>query len=226
MQSLPSLVRDPYCSNSKSSIERSGLVILPSFLTPSKQKEIVRWSLNHQAKCNETNLHTHYTLPDSGLWDAHLQALNDPSNDLLVQPRADSSLASEASGPRQLINNEPASVTTFQALSAVPKPAQTPSGSVQPTPASALMKKLRWANIGWFYHWGTKQYDFARGKAPIHDSVQGLCRRVVAAVDWETVFSTVDVDQIPPWDEWENDYGKLDSFTTTPSSLIPESNRT
>jgi len=63
---------------------------------------------------------------------------------------------------------------------------------------SALIPKLRWANIGWFYHWGTKQYDFSKGKQVIGKNMRDVCKEVVESVPWEEVFDGND------WDSWGN----------------------
>ncbi|KAH8833809.1 hypothetical protein DL96DRAFT_1810196 [Flagelloscypha sp. PMI_526] len=185
-----------------------GLVVLPRFLDETKQKEVSVWALEYQVKLNETNLHTHYIMPESGLWQAYLQGLQDPAKDVVVCPRASSSPVSPPvldSGPRQLINNEPASVSSIS-LESPPKPPAAPSPTLQPTPVTSLIKKLRWANIGWFYHWGTKQYDFARGKAPIHHLIRDVCQRAVADVNWGEVYSNSSEDESPKWDEWKTEY--------------------
>lgn len=132
-----------------------GLILLPGFLSPGKQKELVCWSLaDHARQPNETNLDIHYVLPEDGLWNVCERARCDHSQDLCVQPRASTSSSeipptTEPSGPRQLVNNTPATPDNFVALSATPKPPSAPSATVQPMPASALLRKLRWANIGW-----------------------------------------------------------------------------
>ncbi|KAJ6547479.1 hypothetical protein B0H19DRAFT_954661 [Mycena capillaripes] len=191
-----------------------GLVLLPGFLPPEKQRELVRWSLaDHARHPNETNLDIHYILPEDGLWTVYERARADSSQDICVQPRASSSelpLAEDAPGPRQLINNTPATPDNFLALSATPKPPTAPSTTAQPTPASALLYKLRWANIGWYYHWGTKQYDFTKGKGKIDDVLGDVCRNAVNAVDWNQVYGPSDTSDWgeggPEWKTWDKDY--------------------
>jgi hypothetical protein len=131
----------------------SGLVLLPGFLSPEKQRHLVRWSLADHARWpNQTNLDIHYVLPEEGLWTVCERVRGDPSQDVFVQPRASTSevrATEEPPGPRQLVNNTAATPDNFSALSATPKPPSVPSATVQPMPASALVRKLRWANIGW-----------------------------------------------------------------------------
>jgi alkylated DNA repair protein alkB family protein 1 len=51
-----------------------------------------------------------------------------------------------------------------------------------------LIRKLRWANIGWYYHWGSKQYDFTRGKVEVAPQIKNVCETAVKAVNWNEVF--------------------------------------
>ena len=182
---------------------------MPSFISQDKQRSLVRWSLSrHARKPNDTNLDVHYVLPEAGLWNSWLEARKDPQKDVLVQPRASGSQPVEnpPSGPRQLVNNEPASPESFQAISTTPKPPAAPSPTVQPTPLSSLVHKMRWANIGWFYHWGTKQYDFTKGSGTIDEELRSVCNDAVQAVDWEKVHGSSTADwgpKDPDWQTWQ-----------------------
>ncbi|KAF9457178.1 hypothetical protein BDZ94DRAFT_1176154 [Collybia nuda] len=188
-----------------------GLVILPSFLSSEQQQDLVKWSLSEQARSpNETNLDTHYVLPSEGIWANWLCCRNDPSKDILIYPKALVTTSNPVlPGPRQLVENTPANPHNFSALASIPKPPQVPSPNVQAVFSSTLIPKLRWANIGWYYHWGTKQYDFAQGKAPIHDRVKNLCKGVVESIDWGQIFSDVQPDWgdgEPDWRTWRDTY--------------------
>lgn len=147
------------------------------------------------------NLDTHYFLPEEGLWNA--------DQDLIVQPRpADPSSAS--TGPRQLVNNTPASPDNFKTMVETPKPAPTPSTTAPPLSCSHLVRKLRWANIGWFYHWGTKQYDFAKGKARVDEVVSNVCKEAVRVIDWDEIYNGSDAlewgDEYLSWKSWNESY--------------------
>lgn len=156
---------------------------------------------------------THYILPEDGLWNAWTAARVDSSHDFLVQPKAaikPPAVAPVPSGPRQLVNNEAASPETFETISTTPKPAQEPSPTVQPCLLSSLLYKLRWANIGWFYHWGTKQYDFTKGKGTIDERLRYVCLEAVRTIDWAEVHGVNDGDwgpNGPDWDTWDQTYG-------------------
>jgi alkylated DNA repair protein alkB homolog 1 len=196
----------------------TGLVVLPSYVSPSDQKRLVRWALCDQARVNETNLAAHYILPEEGLWNTYLKSLKNPNEDVLIQPSASLSpdqVAPELSGPRKLVTNTPASLATYQSISTSPKPPPIPSATVQPSPCSALIRKLRWANIGWSYHWGTKQYDFTKGKGTVNPEIRNLCRSAVELVDWHNVFGDVSEhgaewgEEDPDWQTWTETYGNI-----------------
>ncbi|GBE82634.1 hypothetical protein SCP_0410190 [Sparassis crispa] len=197
-----------------------GLVLLPSFVSPEEQRHLVRWALSDHARPpNETNLDTHYILPEEGLWNKYVNVRRHVCEDEFIQPRASLTMAtdsistviSEPTGPRKLISNEPVSKDNYAAISAAPKPPLAPSPSVHPLTTSALIQKLRWANIGWSYHWGSKQYDFSKGKVEIHDDVKRVCKRAVDAVDWFEVFG----DGVPDCGDWGEDGPDWESWNET-----------
>ena len=153
---------------------RIGLVLLPAFLAPAEQRNLIRWSLKDHARFpNETNLDTHYVIPEEGLWNIYQHSQQHRTEVEDIQPRASSSAQSSAAtdtpGPRQLISNEPAGTSNYLALANEPKLPAAPSTTVKSASAASLIPKLRWANIGWFYHWGTKHYDFTRGKIEVSE---------------------------------------------------------
>lgn len=200
-----------------SSLSHVGLVIIPSFVSQEEQKNLVRWCLSGQARYpNETNLDAHYILPKDGLWNTCLDSRNDPSKDILIKPKALESpecIAKEpVGGRRQLIDNTPANPENFPSISSAPKPPPSPSPTVPPSLASALLAKLRWANIGFSYHWGSKQYDFSKEKQPVNSQIRDVCKRAVAAVDWEQVYGGSDSewgDEGPTWKTWNDTYGTV-----------------
>ncbi|TFK76503.1 hypothetical protein BDN72DRAFT_809109 [Pluteus cervinus] len=190
-----------------------GLVILPNFVAPRHQRHLIRWALSDHAKLpNETNLDTHYHLPPSGIWNTYLDDKGNLGQPTMVQPKAISAASVDTTppGPRQLINNVPASPATLQSISNEPKEPQPPSATIQPATPEELVPKLRWANIGWFYHWGTKQYDFTQGPGHIRDDVRRLCKDAVASVDWAQVFDEEHSadwgEQEPDWRSWKETY--------------------
>ncbi|KAJ3573957.1 hypothetical protein NP233_g2082 [Leucocoprinus birnbaumii] len=177
---------------------------------------LLRWALaDHAKQPNDTNLDIHYLVPPEGVWNAHLRSLVDPDTAQVIIPKATQTLETESyaepepKGPRQLINNTPASSDTLSVINSTPKPPPPPSTTAQPISPSALLPKLRWANIGWFYHWGVKQYDFTKGKGHIDPNLRDICRRAVAAVDWDAVYVGTEIqwpDGQPEWKYWEETY--------------------
>ncbi|KAF8636574.1 hypothetical protein AX17_003385 [Amanita inopinata Kibby_2008] len=186
-----------------------GLVIIPAFVNAGDQIKLIRWALCKHIRHNETNLDVHYALPQEGLWNAHLSSQNDTSKEFIVQPKTSPPAAELPSGPRQLVNNIPATPETFSLILSTPKLPPTPSPTLSPISASALLHKLRWANIGWFYHWGTKQYDWTRPKVPVDDIIRDLCQSAVEVVNWDQVFQGTEDgwgEPDPEWKTWAETY--------------------
>ena len=196
-------------------------MILPSFVSEGTQRDLIRWSLDEHARPpNETNLDAHYFLPPSGLWSTYLH-----SSEAIIQPRASSLVTSPppvASGPRQLISNTPASPATFSLLRSTPRPPPAPSIHAQPLSAAELIPRLRWANIGWSYHWGTKLYDFTREVQPVGEPFRRICIEVVHGISWHDVFGGSDVESLggwgddgPDWQAWEETYGQYSELSSS-----------
>ncbi|KAI0747634.1 hypothetical protein C8Q80DRAFT_687787 [Daedaleopsis nitida] len=210
-----------------------GLVLLPTFVSPAKQRHLVRWALrDHAREPNETNLDTHYVLPPDGLWNQYLRVRNGDCEDVEIFPRAalqstsstDSDKVTSAEqnhaqvelpGPRKLIANEAASPENFSDLVHTPKLPAPPSQTLRALPTSGLVPKLRWANIGWYYHWGTKQYDFTRGPGEIAGLVRDVCKSAVDKIPWEMAFQSGEGAQGgqmdwgpdgPDWMDWRTTY--------------------
>ncbi|KAH9048223.1 hypothetical protein EDB84DRAFT_291436 [Lactarius hengduanensis] len=183
-------------------VDVPGLVILPAFVSDEAQRDLIRWSLRDHAKFpNETNLDTHYILPHSGLWSTYIS-----SPETVVQPRLPSSATPPSSpGPRRLVSNTPASPATFSLITSTPKPSSLPSAYAQPISTAQLVPRLRWANIGWSYHWGTKQYNFAREVQPVGEQVRRVCLEVVRSIRWQEVFGGAATELLDGWEgasEW------------------------
>jgi alkylated DNA repair protein alkB family protein 1 len=175
---------------------------------------LIRWSLGEHARHpNETNLDAHYFLPPSGLWSTYLH-----SPETIIQPCAASLMTSplpDASGPRRLVSNTPASPATFSLLKSTPRLPPVPSIHAQPLSAAELIPRLRWANIGWSYHWGTKLYDFTREVQPVGEPFRKVCIEVVRSINWHDVFGSPDAESLdgwgddgPDWQAWEETYGQ------------------
>ncbi|KZT24117.1 hypothetical protein NEOLEDRAFT_1163471 [Neolentinus lepideus HHB14362 ss-1] len=195
-----------------------GLVVLPSTVSHQEQRDLIQWSLrDHARNPNETNLDTHYIVPQDGIWNAFIRSQQPDGEDEMIHPQASSSSPPESCealqpGPRKLISNDPASPDNFQTIATSPKVPAPPSNTVSPAPASALVHKLRWANIGWSYHWGSKQYDFSKEKVEVDPTLRGLCRRIVKSIEWTDVFRGGEATEAdwgpegPDWMHWKETY--------------------
>jgi alkylated DNA repair protein alkB family protein 1 len=205
----------------------SGLVILLSFLSEAEQRSLIISSLRDTTRHpNETNLDAHYNIPDTGLWTSWENRWHESRRGIqleeeeLIQPKASISSGNATTSPdptptrRTLVENIPASPSTLPVLQFLPKPPPTPSPYIKASPPSRLLFKLRWANIGRSYHWGTKSYDFDKKLAPFPEDVREYCKRAVKSIEWEDVWGTeTEVDEKEwgeegvNWRHWSDEYG-------------------
>ncbi|KZT33028.1 hypothetical protein SISSUDRAFT_993502 [Sistotremastrum suecicum HHB10207 ss-3] len=188
-----------------------GLVLLPSFLSEQEQQDLIQTALSDVARHSETNLHTHYDIPPRGLWDIRI----DPaSSKQLIPPKVvteEADFASEPQGPRRLVDNPPVNVTNLAIINSVPKAPAPPSPGTSPSTASELLERLRWANLGYFYHWGTKSYDLRKTLIPIPERIQSTCKNVVQSINWHAVWWNKDQisgwdNETPDWQDWKRTY--------------------
>ncbi|KAG8969240.1 hypothetical protein FRC03_003765 [Tulasnella sp. 419] len=170
-----------------------GLVIVPAFLSADEQRSLIRSSLQAQARSpNETNLDTHYHVPEAGIWNMWTETIRrrtPDSEEPIILPRSSpcgSGFRAETPSRRTMINNEAGSAQSLSYSEPLPNP--TPSSTVPPLTLSQAILKLRWANIGRSYHWGTKSYDFSRTLAPFPQDVRDICKNVVINIPWNQVW--------------------------------------
>lgn len=192
---------------------------MPNYLTSDQQKELIRWSLCTQARgVNGTNLDIHYHVPQEGIWSYYTRSLDTcHAQDLfVVQPKRPSDsdpLIYSLEGPRPLIENIPVDTDNFYTISAEPKPLPSPSVHLPSIHVSKLLTKLRWANVGYYYHWGAKSYDFTRPKSDCPEFLKDMCQTIVASIDWKEVWNREDVPEEewgkhgPDWELWPESYG-------------------
>ncbi|GJJ12421.1 hypothetical protein Clacol_006663 [Clathrus columnatus] len=190
-----------------------------AYIVPERpeQKELIRWSLCTQAReVNGTNLDIHYQVPEEGVWDYYARSYNSSHNDsFMVQPKRPGEsdpLVYSPEGPRPLIENIPVNMENFQQIFTEPKSLPSPSMHLPPIHVSKLLTKLRWANIGYYYHWGSKSYDFTRPKSEYPEFLKSLCKDIVASIDWKGVWENANVpqedwgDEGPDWKSWPETY--------------------
>jgi alkylated DNA repair protein alkB family protein 1 len=174
----------------------------------------------HAVHPNENNLDTHYKIPEEGLWPTwkafnHEQLSNPHAIEPVIATKTPTIPSAESSSKRTPIDNVPASVANFEDLQAVAKPAAPPSSSLIPLPLSSIIHKLRWSNLGHFYHWGTKSYQFDRQQVPMPSDIKTVCQRVVRAVPWQDIWRDgVDVAAgewelpNPDYSQWHETYSQ------------------
>ncbi|PVG04465.1 hypothetical protein CPB86DRAFT_722448 [Serendipita vermifera] len=199
-----------------------GFVLLPGFLSIEEQRHLIQEALeNHARHPNENNLDTHYILPKDGLWNAWKEYCtreregNTNSPPIIATKGADDT-DGIAESRRTLINNTAASVENFEEMRSMPKVPPPPSTTLSPLPLNSILHKLRWSNIGHFYHWGTKSYEFDRPYIPVPADIKRVCTNAVQAVDWSDVWKE---DQDIIAEEWENSRPDWDTW---PETFAPE----
>lgn len=201
---------------------------MPGYLSPKLQRELVRWSLSEHARPpNITNLDAHYTVPDGGVWRTFLDNRTCPEcqpsrNEQYHLPQgADVSEIKQEARPLSSVSpSSSCSITDNIGLSEAEhrsKSSPTPLNHLSHAAAADLLSKLRWANIGWFYNWGTKEYDFSLGKVEVDEPVKSLSKKIVDIINWSEVFErNSDLDQgerqstdeeDSTWRKWVDDYG-------------------
>jgi len=99
----------------------------------------------------------------------------------------------------------------FKSTKAEPKLEPLPSISAKPSSATELLTRLRWANLGYLYHWGTKSYDFSKPSPPLPAGLRRLCKDFVAGIDWTDVWDGYNKDDMgglscTDWDDWNKTF--------------------
>lgn len=191
---------------------------MPGYLSPQDQRELIKASLDNARSPNENNLDTHYNVPAEGLWAAwktfnHERIYNPGSVEPIVETKTPTDSVMQTESKRTLIENKPASVENFEDMQAMAKLPAPPSSTLTPLPLSSILPRLRWSNIGHFYHWGTKSYQFDREHIPIPSDIKSVCQRAVRAIPWNHVWSNAaDISAgewelaSPDFDQWHETY--------------------
>lgn len=179
---------------------------------------------------NGTNLDIHYQVPEEGLWSYYIRSRKDSRDSFMVQPKRPSGsdpLVYSPEGPRPLIQNLPVNTKNFYTIYTEPKPLPSPSTHLPPIHVSKLLTKLRWANIGYYYHWGSKSYDFTRPKSECSDFLKDLCKEIVMSIDWKEVWNITDVpkedwgEEGSDWESWNESYGASTFWFSPHTELMP-----
>ena len=198
----------------------TGFVLLPGYLSPLEQRQLIRTTLENHAKSpNENNLDTHYILPKEGLWPAWKAFSKERMRDSgsvepIIEPKASAGITAQPDPKRTLIENVPASVENLEDLKALEKLPAPPSNTLTSLPLSSILHKLRWSNIGHFYHWGTKSYQFNREQIPVPSDIKSICQRAVRSVPWSDVWRDIDTG------DWERDYDQWNETYEPDAGII------
>ncbi|KAL7409471.1 hypothetical protein BDY24DRAFT_403192 [Mrakia frigida] len=201
--------------------EVPGLVILPSYFSPSSQRTLIRSCLaTHTVSPNQTNLDSHFLLPQEGLWSA---SINNPSVSVPTKAslldsttkRDPSKFVEEGTG-RVLVDNACGEVLgSIEDMKARVLLEVAPSQKLKNTEAEKLMRDLRWTNIGLFYDWTSKSYDFNR-VIPFPTDLSVIAKAIVhEEIDWKKVYDRVGEAQVgwESWGDYEPDAGIINFYS-------------
>lgn len=172
-----------------------GLIIIPNAITPKAQRKLIKQCLADYPRApNTSNLHTHYEMPESGLWPLYTAQESgqlkpeDPGfyvqKKLVVDSDVDSDTYSdsEQEDDKPACTNPTACSDEFSPIVNTPKPDPKPAPGVPLLSPSELVRKLRWITLGYQYHWPTKTYHLDR-RYPFPADVSDLTKAVVTAVE-------------------------------------------
>ncbi|GAA5829253.1 hypothetical protein JCM11251_004983 [Rhodosporidiobolus azoricus] len=193
-----------------------GLVLFPRILPDSLQRSLVAETLQHARRPNLTVLDNAYQLPPKGLWNAWVAGKGEEVVPAIPAPKEE-----QNGGERE---GTPASSTGYDTPS-------TDAGSgmedgkadrlleralsrTREVTVRELLPKMRWANVGWYYNWTSKLYEFERGHIPLPPVILRCCRDLVRKTPWRQVFldsSTSDSGSYggtssEDWRKWKEDY--------------------
>ncbi|TNY22356.1 hypothetical protein DMC30DRAFT_411045 [Rhodotorula diobovata] len=179
-----------------------GLVFFPRILPEALQRALVVETLQHARRPNLTQLDKLYDLPSEGLWNAWTTGKGEE----VVERTADAAAVGPGvtAGPSAAAN----ALGLEGATKTAPKGAEPAQGAVT---VRDLLPKLRWANVGWFYDWTTKRYEFDRGFVSLPPLVHLCCRALARQTPWQHVFSNDKPSSLsgkasPDWRRWKDVY--------------------
>ncbi|KAI8339176.1 hypothetical protein BC941DRAFT_460649 [Chlamydoabsidia padenii] len=182
--------------------ELPGLVIIPNPFTPEAQRQLIQQCLSDYPQTpNTSNLHTHYNVPDSGLWPLYEQEQNGtiPQDDphYFVQKKRpavdDEGNSSDDHEDQDGNSNQQQQQRTlaiplkacddnFKPDMEITKPDPPAASTVPLLPTSELIRRLRWITLGYHYHWPTRTYHLDR-RFPVPNTVASLVKSVVLAIE-------------------------------------------
>ncbi|GAA5860069.1 hypothetical protein JCM8547_003082 [Rhodosporidiobolus lusitaniae] len=170
-----------------------GLVLFPSILPESLQRDLVVETLQHARRPNLTNLDPHYVLPEGGLWNAWLARRGE---EVVPALKTEEAVSPGTGSGYDTPSTDAGSRTGSR------------DGREKQVTVRELLPKLRWSNVGFHYNWTTKLYEFERGCVPLPPLVHRSCRDIIRATPWELVFpgETANEESKASWRSWKEDY--------------------
>ncbi|KAJ3020502.1 hypothetical protein HKX48_000706 [Thoreauomyces humboldtii] len=177
-----------------------GLVIIPGLITPSAQARIVHACLNVTKLPNVTNLDTHWVLPTTGLWAAHV-AERQGGAPCMLDMRKDGyheSVHSLSQTPQE-------AVPPPEAVPVRIDPPTTSTHHLKAISASEATKRLRWTSLGYQYNWTDKTYHLDR-RPPIPPLIDELATAVVDSVSNLTHYTR---------ERWRSEAGIINFYQPT-----------
>ncbi|KAI8967297.1 hypothetical protein BDF20DRAFT_829763 [Mycotypha africana] len=201
-----------------------GLIIIPQAFTPKAQRHLIKECLrNYPRAPNTSNLHTHYHVPEEGIWplfEKQVKGTLKPSDpQFYVAKKAvvdseddhhDDDTSSDDEHEHDKTNNNNNNNTCamnaptacsddFKPIIDGPKPDPLPAPGVPLLPPSVLVRKIRWITLGYQYHWPTKTYHLDR-RYPFPPEIAEITKAVVTACE------NVGGKKEDGTDEWRNTY--------------------
>ncbi|GAA5835078.1 hypothetical protein JCM9279_007193 [Rhodotorula babjevae] len=181
-----------------------GLVFFPRILPEHLQRALIAETLQHARSPNLTQLDKLYELPREGLWGAWAAGKGDEIVPRVVDGREEG--ATGAAGP----SSAAASCADAGDSSRVARAGAEPAHEA--VTVRELLPKLRWANVGHFYNWTSKQYEFERGFVPLPPLIHRCCRDLARQTPWALVFGEnkplieSSATAAHDWSTWAHDY--------------------
>ncbi|GAA5983822.1 hypothetical protein JCM11641_005206 [Rhodosporidiobolus odoratus] len=190
-----------------------GLVLFPSILSESLQRELVVETLQNARRPNLTNLDAFYKLPEGGLWKAWSSGRGEEVVPSLLGDGVASSRGNSPNGSGSDQTLAPSRCAT-PLIRVAKEVSVDAAGERKEITVREMLPKLRWSNVGYHYNWTTKLYEFDRGFIPLPPLVLRCCRDIVRAMPWAAVFNNSHSGEptqsrnmgTENWTRWNEDY--------------------
>ncbi|GAA5887327.1 hypothetical protein JCM6882_002493 [Rhodosporidiobolus microsporus] len=191
-----------------------GLVLFPRILPESLQRSLIVETLQHARRPNLTVLDKSYHLPAEGLWAAWLAGRGDEVVPSFPEEEEGREGTPASSGYETPSTDAGSGMEDARAGRLLEKALSREVSRSREVTVRELLPKMRWANVGYYYNWTTKLYEFERGFIPLPPLILRCCRDVVRKTPWRDVFCSSDTAEdgdlggtsVEDWRKWEEDY--------------------